>query len=74
MRSIIANCQSVSAGQYCRYLRDEVSLPDDFISSNAWRINRAYEMGEPLWMIAAELKMVYSTVPVAKPAKLLRAR
>jgi hypothetical protein len=57
--SIIHPLQSVSAGVYTISVINAVNLPHSFIKANAYRITRAYVHGEPIWMIADELRMVY---------------
>lgn len=71
--SIIANNQQVSPGVYSRTVQDQASLPNEFMKAQAARINRAYAAGEPIWMIVAELKMVFETQPNWKPTKTPRA-
>lgn len=71
--SIIANNQQVSPGVYSRTVQDQSALPIEFMRANAIRIDRAYVAGEPIWMIVAELKMVFETQPNWKPTKTPRA-
>ena len=71
--SIIGSNQTVSPVVYGIAVRQEASLPNDFIHVNRYRIDRAYNAGEPIWMIAAELKMVFETRPIHKPMKTPRA-
>ena len=71
--SIIASNQQVSPGVYARTVQDQASLPNEFMKINATRIDRAYIAGEPIWMIVAELKMVFETQPNWRPTKTPRA-
>lgn len=71
--SIISNNQQVSPGVYSRTIQDQAALPHDFMKANAARIDRAYAAGEPIWMIVAELKMVFETRPNWTPTKSPRA-
>lgn len=67
--SIINQNQTVSPVVYGIAVREACSLPETFIRANAHRIERAYAAGEPIWMIADELKMVFATQPKHKPMK-----
>jgi hypothetical protein len=73
MTSIISATQTVSPVVYGIAVRQEANLPNDFIHANRQRIDRAYAAGEPIWMIAAELKMVYETRPIHRAMKSPRA-
>ena len=61
--TIIASNQQVSPGVYTRTVQDNAGLPVEFMKANAARIDRAYAAGEPIWMVVAELKMVFETRP-----------
>jgi hypothetical protein len=71
--SLIGQNQTVSPVVYGIAVRQEANLPNDFIHANRHRIDRAYAAGEPIWMIADELRMIYQTRPVHKPMKSPRA-
>lgn len=71
--SIIASNQQVSPGVYARTVQDQAALPIEFMKAQAARIDRAYVAGEPIWMVVAELKMVFETQPNWKPTKTPRA-
>ena len=73
MTSIISAKQTVGPNIYARTVLDQASLPDDFMKTNAWRIDRAYAAGEPIWMIVAELKMIHEVQPTWNPTKTPRA-
>lgn len=70
---MIAANQQVSPGVYTRTVQDQAALPHEFMKINAGRIDRAYNAGEPIWMIVDELKMVYATRPIHTPMKTPRA-
>jgi hypothetical protein len=61
--SIIGKNQSVSRGVYGTSIRTGSNLPEDFIAAHTDRIDRAYEMGEPIKMIVEELKFRYEHRP-----------
>lgn len=71
--TIIASNQQVSPGVYARTVQDQAAVPHEFMKANAARIDRAYAAGEPIWMIVAELKMVFETHPNWTPTKTPRA-
>ncbi len=62
--------QTVSWSVYRQAVSIESCLPDDFIRSRLNRIERAFDAGEPIWMIVAELQMVHGIVahPSYRPA------
>ncbi len=55
--ALIGDNQTVSRGVYGMSIRNVLNIPEDFIVAQADRINRAYDNGEPLWMIADELRI-----------------
>lgn len=59
MDQVPAN-QTVSFGIYSQTIQNACPFPHDFFRANAARIQRAYDHGEPLWMIIDELKLVHS--------------
>lgn len=61
--------QTVSWSIYKQNIAVETGLPNDFLASQGKRIARAFEYGEPIWMIAAELKICHETLPTWKPGK-----
>jgi hypothetical protein len=65
--------QTVSFSVYSNAVAIETRLSNDFLASQAKRINRAFDNGEPVWMIADELRMVHQTAPTWKPTKTPRA-
>lgn len=71
--SIIAQNQTVSPVVYGIAVRQEANLPETFVRSQSARIDRAYNAGEPVWMIADELRMVFETRPIHRPTKTPRA-
>lgn len=73
MTSLIHPLQTVSAGSYSRFVQDEALLPHDFMKTQAARVDRAYQAGEPIWMIVSELRMIYETRPMHVPMKTPRA-
>lgn len=60
--------QAVSFTVYSQAIANETRLTHEFLSANARRIERAFDMGEPIWMVAAELRLVAETAPV-RPTK-----
>jgi hypothetical protein len=71
--SIIGQNQTVSPVIYGIAVREACHLPETFVKANQKRIDRAYGAGEPVWMIAEELRMVFDTRPIHKPMKTPRA-
>ena len=69
---MIASNQTISAGVYDVAVRVACNLPEDFISAHQGRITAAYTMGEPVWMIADELRLRYQMRPF-RPTKSPRA-
>jgi len=69
MSSLIHPSQTVSPGVYSMAVQNACSVPHDFIAANAARIDRAYRAGEPVWMIADEIRMVFETRPIHRPMK-----
>lgn len=65
--------QPVSRTVYGIAVQEACRLPHDFMKANAARIDRAFDAGEPVWMIVDELKMVHATKPTWKPTKTPRA-
>jgi hypothetical protein len=56
----MANSQTVTEGNYLRFVTNAANLPHDFLIAHAARISLAYRMGETPEMIAEELKLRYS--------------
>lgn len=52
--------QPVSYGVYLMAIVDACNIEQDFIDRHLPRIHLAYKMGEPIAMIADELKLRYS--------------
>lgn len=52
--------QTVSRTVYGHAVANSALLPNEFMRAHAARIDRAFNAGEPVWMIADELKMVHS--------------
>jgi hypothetical protein len=50
---------TVSFTTYANAIRNAISVPEEFILGNMHRISRAHEAGEPVWMIAEELRLVF---------------
>lgn len=74
MTSIIAENQTVSRGTYGTAVRITANIPEDFVAANIALIDRAYSYGEPVWMIADELRLRYQHRPQAtkSPAELAK--
>lgn len=70
--SVPAN-QSVSRTVYGCAVREAARLPETFIAENIARIDRAFQYGETVEQIVAELKMLYSIRPIHRPMKSPRA-
>jgi hypothetical protein len=72
MTTIIAANQSVGRGVYGMAIRTALAIPEDFIASHAERINRAYDMGEPIAMICDELlfRFQHRPQPTKSPREL----
>jgi hypothetical protein len=58
--NLIAANQSVSLGVYSIAVQESALVPHSFYQQHAHRVDRAYAAGEPIWMIADELKMLFS--------------
>jgi hypothetical protein len=55
--------QSVCWSVYKAAIAEQTRLPNDFLQAQMPRINKAFDRGEPIWMICDELKIVYQTRP-----------
>lgn len=73
MTFAVPNNQPVSLTIYRNAVAEACRLPHDFIASKASRIERAFDMGEPVHMIVDELKLLYTLRPLHKPMKSPRA-
>jgi len=51
--------QTVSFSVYNQAIAHDTGLPHEFLKANAHRIHRAFDHGEPIWMIVVELNMVH---------------
>jgi hypothetical protein len=60
---LIPSNQTVSRGVYGIAIREALQIPEEFILANSERIDLAYTMGEPIWMIVAELQVRYDHRP-----------
>ena len=60
---LIAENQTVSRCVYGMSIRNTLSVAEDFILSMQGRIDRAYDMGEPIAMICDELQLRYAHRP-----------
>ena len=65
--------QTVSYSVYSQAIGCESRLTHDFLAKHGARITRAFNAGEPIWMIVAELKMVHETTLTWVPTKTPRA-
>lgn len=73
--SIIGPNQTISPAVYDVAVQEYTSLPFDFLAAHGERIARAYDMGEPVWMIGDELRVRYDHRPqVSKSALELALR
>jgi len=52
--------QTVSYTTYTIAVSEAARLPIDFMKANAARVDRAFNMGEPISFIVEELRMIYS--------------
>jgi hypothetical protein len=50
--------QSVSWTVYLQSVASEVRATHDFITLHMSKISRAFDHGEPIWMIVAELNLI----------------
>ncbi len=66
MTTIIPENQSVSYGVYLRSVADQSGLPHEFLKEQAVRIERAYDMGEPIPMIVEEMKLRHAMRPAKR--------
>jgi len=73
MSNLIGPNQTVSRGQYGRYVRDALNIPEEFIAAHAVRIDLAYTMGEPIAMLADELKFRFEHRRRHTPTKSARS-
>lgn len=58
--------QTVSFSTYTAAIRTQVRAPETFIRQKMARIEQAFDMGEPIWMIVQELQMVRDMTPPAR--------
>lgn len=63
MSFYIPDNQPVSWTIYNQAISVESKLPHDFLASQKKRIHRAFDHGEPIWMIVDELQMVFKIKP-----------
>lgn len=63
MANLIADNQTVSRGVYGIAIREAARIPEDFIAAHSGRIDLAYSMGEPIAMIAEELRFRFEHRP-----------
>jgi hypothetical protein len=49
--------QTVSYSVYRQAIANALPVTNDFLKAHTARIQQAFEMGEPLWMIVDELKL-----------------
>jgi hypothetical protein len=61
--------QTVSYSVYLQAVSVECCLPLEFMRSKARRIEQAFDAGEPIWMICAELRMIHGVVGDYRPTK-----
>lgn len=55
--SFIPNNQTVSFTVYVQAITNALPVPHDFLEANSARIQKMFEMGEPIWMAVEELKV-----------------
>lgn len=51
--------QSVSFTVYVQAINKHAAIPAQFVRDNIDRITKAFDIGEPIWMIADEMKLRY---------------
>lgn len=61
--------QTVCWSVYNQAIANESHLSHEFLKQQAKRIHRAFDHGEPIWMIVAELQMFWDALPTWKPEK-----
>ena len=66
MTKIVPENQTVSYGVYVRSVADQSGLLHEFLQEHAARIERAYDMGEPIAMIVDEMKLRYTMKPTRR--------
>lgn len=68
--------QSTTFGNYLRFVQNAASVPHEFIKGLLPRIERAYDMGETVEMIAEEVTLRFSLrrPPATKTPRALAAR
>jgi hypothetical protein len=68
--------QSTTFGNYLRFVQNATKAPHDFIKGLLPRIERAYDMGETVEMIADEINLRFSLrrPPATKTPRALAAR
>lgn len=64
--SIIPANQTCSWMVYNMAIANACNLSHAFVASQRARIARAYDNGEPVWMIVDELKLVHSIKPARR--------
>lgn len=75
MNTVPAN-QTVSFTIYMQALSNAAMVPVDFLRSQDARITAAFDMGEPIWMIADEMKLRHqmTSIRATKTPRQLAAR
>ncbi len=73
--ALIGPNQSVSRGVYGMAIRNALpTVPDSFIAAHIVRIDLAYDFGEPIEMIAEELRFRYEHRPHPEKTPLQMAK